>query len=69
MTAGAAPSTFSHEVWLKDTKADCKQPVWCWRLWQGGVVVGFGERLSEREAVLAAQSAQLNHGRRLQSAE
>ncbi len=65
MTVSTIPASLSHEVWQKATDAGRTQPIWCWRLRQGDSTVAFGERRSEQQAILAAQSAEKNYGRTL----
>ncbi len=65
MTVSNALISFSQEVWQRAAGNGRMQPVWCWRLRQGTITVAFGERRSEQQAILAAQSAEKYYGRTL----
>lgn len=53
---------FTHTVRQRSGTNGTLLPIWSWKLLQGNITVAFGERRSEREAVLAAQAAERNFG-------
>lgn len=68
MTANADAAKFVYTVRQKLDAEGKPLPIWSWRLQQGSVIVAFGERGSERQAVSAAQAAERNYGSGLAAA-
>ncbi|MEH3061514.1 MAG: hypothetical protein PGN33_01630 [Methylobacterium radiotolerans] len=68
MTAAAEAAEFVHTVRQKIDRVGNPLPIWAWDLRRGGILIAFGERPSERQAMSAARAAELNHGLALAAA-
>lgn len=58
---GDAPR-FHHTIRQKTDAEGDPLPIWCWLLQRDNVTVAYGERPSERVALLAAQAAERHYG-------